>query len=117
MDYETDDYKVRQYKDVTVVRFKTPNLTGVLEINRINEEIKAMVEGGKVRKLVICFKHVEHAGSAALGMLIGLNKRLKELKGKLIVSHPEQIEELLRVSKTNSMFTLAPDPKEALEMF
>src|SRR5438552_910494 len=112
MDYENDEYKVREMDGVTVVRFKNANLTGLLEVNRIGEEIKAMIDGG-VKKLVVDFKHVQHCGSAGLGLLIALNKRMQATGGKLVLSHPENIEELLRVSKTTSLFTIAADPKLA----
>jgi anti-anti-sigma factor len=101
---------------VTVVRLKNANLTGILEVNRIAEELKAMIDGG-VKKLVIDFKHVQHCGSAGLGLLIALNKRMQTAGGKMVVSHPENIEELLRVSKTTSLFTIAEDPKVALKLF
>ena len=116
MEYETEDYKVRDFDGVTVVRLKHPNLTGVLEVTRIGEELKAMVDGG-VRKLVIDFKHVQHCGSAALGLLIAINQKMKESKGRLVLSHPENIEELLRISKTASLFKVAADPKVAVTMF
>ena len=114
-DYETDEYKVRHYEGVRVVRFKTQNLTGILEVNRISDEIQNMIAQG-VRKLVLDFKHVEHCGSAALGMMIAVNRKMQDVSGKLVLSHPEKIEELLRVSKTQKLFQLADDPKIAVEM-
>ena len=116
MEYETEDYKVREFDDVTVVRLKNPNLTGLLEVTRIGEELKTLVDGG-VRKLVIDFKHVQHCGSSGLGLLIAIHRKMQDVKGKLIVSHAERIEELLRISKTANYFTTAPDPKAAAKMF
>jgi len=116
VDYESDDYKVREMGTVTVVRLKGPNLTGALEVNRISDELKAMVDQG-VKKLVVCFKHVQHCGSGGLGMLIAVNKKIKEAGGRLVISHPENIEELLRISKTGSLFKTAPDPREAIHLF
>src|SRR5712671_5596884 len=75
MEYETEDYKVREYDGVTVVRLKHANLTGLLEVTRLSEELKAMIDGG-IRKLVIDFKHVDHCGSSGLGLLIALNKQM-----------------------------------------
>lgn len=116
MEYETEDYKVRDFDGVTVVRLKHANLTGLLEVNRLGEELKALIDGG-VRRLVIDFKHVDHCGSAGLGLLIALNRKVQEAKGRMVLSHPEKIEELLRISKTASLFTLAADPKAAVAMF
>ena len=116
LDYETDDYKVRALGRVTVVRLKNPNLTSALEVNRITDEIKGMIDSG-ILKLVLCFKHVEHCGSAGLGMMIAINKKIKDAGGRLVLSHPENIEELLRISKTASMFKIASDPKAAVHLF
>src|SRR3954465_14738171 len=116
MEYETEDYKVRDFDGVTVVRLKHANLTGLLEVTRIGEEMKAMIDGG-VRRLVIDFKHVDHCGSAGLGLLIALNKRIQGAGGMMVLSHPEKIDELLRISRTASMFKLAADPKIAVTMF
>jgi len=116
MEYETEDYKVRDFDGVTVVRLKHANLTGLLEVNRIGEELKTLIERG-VRKLVIDFKHVDHCGSSALGLLIALNRKMQEANGRMVLSHPEKIEELLRISRTASLFTLAAYPKVAVAMF
>ena len=116
MDYETEDYKVRDFDGVTVVRLKHANLTGLLEVNRLGEELKAMIDGG-VRKLVIDFKHVEHCGSAGLGMLIALLRKMQGVGGAMVLSHPETIDELLTISRTGSLFKIAADPKAAVAMF
>ena len=116
MEYETQDYKVRDFEGVTVVRLKHANLTGLLEVNRLGDELKRLISGG-VRKLVVDFKHVNHAGSAALGLLLALNKKMKESGGTMVISHTEKLEELLRISKTATLFKCAPDPKAALKLF
>jgi anti-anti-sigma factor len=116
MEYETEDYKVRDFEGVTVVRLKNANLTGLLEVTRIGDELKALIDKG-IQKLVIDFKHVQHCGSAGLGLLIALHRKMVANKGKMILSHPERIEELLRISKTANYFTTAPDPKAAATMF
>jgi hypothetical protein len=34
-----------------------------------------------------------------------------------VISHPEHLLELLKMSKTERLFTLAADPKAALDLF
>ena len=116
MDYETQDYKVRDFDGVTVVRLKHANLTGVLEVTRIGDELKALIDGG-VRKLVVDFKHVEHCGSAGLGLLIALHRKMQATGGRMVLSHPESIDELLKISNTAGLFDKAADPKVAAKMF
>ena len=116
MDYETPDLVVREVNGVTIVRLKNANLTGVLEIQHITSEFDQLLDRG-VRKLIFDFKYVRHAGSAALGLLIALQKKVDKLVGKLVLSHSENIAELLQVSRTASLFKLANDPKAAFAMF
>ena len=116
MDYETVDLVVRQVKEITIVRLKNANLTGMLEIQHITSEMDQLIDGG-VRKLVFDFKYTRHIGSAALGLLIALQKKMDRVGGKMILSHSENIAELLQVSRTANLFNLATDPKSAFAMF
>ena len=85
-------------------------------MQRIGDELKAMIDGG-IRKLVVDFKHVEHCGSAGLGLLIALHRKMQGTGGRMVLSHPESIDELLKISNTSSLFTKAADPKVAAKMF
>ena len=116
MDYETPDLVVREVSGVTIVRLKNANLTGMLEIQHITSELNQLLDRG-VRKLIFDFKYVRHASSASLGLLIALQKKMNELGGKLVLSHSENIAELLSVSRTAHLFKLAKDPKTAFAMF
>jgi anti-anti-sigma factor len=115
MDYETADLVVREVKGITIVRLKNANLTGLLEIQHVTSELDLLLSKG-VRKLVFDFKYVRHIGSAALGMLIALQKKMDKLGGAMVLSHSENINDLLQVSRTASLFKLAEDPKTAFAM-
>lgn len=116
MDYETPDLVVREVSGVTIVRLKNANLTGMLEIQHITSELNQLLDRG-VRKLVFDFKYVKYASSASLGLLIALQKRMTSLNGTLVLSHSENIADLLNVSRTAHLFKLAKDPKAAFAMF
>ena len=115
MDYETPDILVRVQERVTIVRVKTENLTSMNDIGRLSGSMNRILSEGTLR-LVIDFKLVKHIGSAALGLLISMQKQMKELGGRMIISHPEHIAELLEVSQTVKLFELAPDTKAAFEL-
>jgi anti-anti-sigma factor len=115
MDYETADLLVREVEGVTILRVRHANLDSVSDIGRITAEIDALMDRG-VRKIIFDLKYVKFAGSAALGMLITLQKKMDRLGGKLVVSHAEKISELLKVSHTERLFKLAPDPRAAFKM-
>ncbi|MGA2500996.1 MAG: STAS domain-containing protein [Tepidisphaeraceae bacterium] len=116
MEKQTQDYVVRELDGVTVVRFTNKSLTATHDLDRIAHELNELVATG-THRIVLDFKHVEYISSAALGMMISLHKRLDDLKGGLILSHPENIADLLRVSRTDKFFRTAADPKVAVKIF
>ncbi len=116
VDHETPDLLVREVGDVTIATVRDANLTGLAEIKRITAELDAMVQRG-VRKLVLDVKEVQYAGSAALGLLISLRKKIENVGGKLVFCHAETIAELLRVSHMTSLFPAAPDANSAMNLF
>jgi anti-anti-sigma regulatory factor len=112
MEYETPDMMVRVQDLVTIVRFRAESLTSTVDVARLSDALQGIVEDG-ARRLVLDFKNVRNAGSAALGMMIAIQKRLKELDGLMGISHPENLESLFRISHTGRLFSLFPDTRAA----
>jgi anti-anti-sigma factor len=115
MNYENEDMLVREQDHVMMIRLKGSNLSAMHEIDRISTVINKIVDEGAMR-LVVDFKLVKYVGSAVLGMMISLQKKMKERGGKMVISHPEHLEELLKVSKTAQLFQIAPDTKAAFKL-
>lgn len=115
MNVKNPNYVAKDFEGVMVVRFTVQNLTASHDMERIRLELEGMVEGG-LRKLVLDFKLVKYISSAALGVMIAVHQKLKAVGGKLVLSHPESIAELLQVSRTEKLFLTAPDPKAAARM-
>ena len=88
-----DDLTIRERNGVTIVRFNLESLLGP-DVEHMTDRIRTLIDGG-VRKLVLDFKHVRYAGSAALGMAMSLAKAIERVDGKMALSHTEYIEELL----------------------
>ena len=108
------DLTVRERDGVTVVRFNNESLLGH-DVEHLTDRIRALIDGG-VRRLVLDFKHVRYAGSAALGMALALSKNLERAGGKLALSHTEGIDALLKVTRAAPLFTIAPDSKTAIAL-
>ncbi len=113
MDSQTNDYALLTKGDVFIVRLRLENLLNIIDVNRLGAQLDGIVDNG-ARKLVLDLKNTTFIGSAALGMLLALSQRLRSLDGRMILSHPEHIEPLLKVSRTERLFELAPDPRAAL---
>lgn len=116
MKLKNPNYVAKDFEGVTVIRFTVENLTIAHDLERMRTEIEAMVDTGGLRKLVLDYKLVKYVSSAALGLMIAVNQKLKALGGQLVISHPESIAELLKVSRTEKLFLIAPDPKVGARM-
>jgi anti-anti-sigma factor len=116
MDYETPDVLVREVDGVTIVRLRHENLTDAHELHRIAAEVDGLIDRG-ASKLMLDFKYAKFVGSAALGLLIRLQKRMNLAGGRMVLSHSEHLTELLRVTNTAGLFRLAADPKAGFKLF
>jgi len=115
MPKQTQDFVVKMVDEVAVVRFINKSLIVPHEVERITAELNDLILQG-THRIVLDFKHVEYVSSSALSMLIALNHRLTDLKGGLVLSHPQRILELLDISKTRRLFKIADDPNAAIEL-
>jgi anti-anti-sigma factor len=68
------------------------------------------------KRLVLDLQAVKFAGSAALGMLLGLASQVTSRGGKLVLANAENVEPLLKVTRARGMFQIAPDMISAMEL-
>lgn len=111
----SEDYSIKEVDGVTVLRINAENMLSVSEVSRVSAAVNAYVDKG-VKKLVLDLKHVQYAGSAALGLMLSLREKMQHTGGKLVLSHVEHLDKLLTLSRTKGLFQIAPGPSEAIEM-
>ena len=109
---------IGQHKDVSVVEFTENKILDEMNITEIGQALAALVEGRDRPKLLLDFSNVDHLSSAALGMLINVNNRLKQQNGQLrLASIKPQIMEVFMITKLNRLFRISPSRGEALASF
>ena len=109
---------VNDANGVKVVRFSDRKILEELSISQIGEELSRLIEGTVGLKLLISFKNVEHLSSAALGMLIKLNKQVAEADGKLrLADISAPIYEVFKITRLNKLFDIQETTVQALEGF
>ena len=114
MEHQTNDYALVEQDNICVVRLRLPNLLNIVDVNRIGDQLNGIIDRG-ARRLVLDLKKTSYLGSAALGMLLALSKKVRDTNGRMIISHPEHLLPLLKVSRTERLFELAVDPREAMD--
>jgi anti-sigma B factor antagonist len=109
---------VTEQKDIRIVEFTNNKILDEANIAEIGSTINAMIDERDNPKLLLDFSNVDHLSSAALGMLINVNNRIKQKNGQLrLASIKPQIYEVFVITKLNKLFQILPSRGEALASF
>jgi anti-sigma B factor antagonist len=109
---------VRQQEDVSVVQFSDRKILEELSIREIEDELFALVAASPSIKLLLNFANVEHLSSAALGMLINLQKEVAKQNGALKLSDIRpQIYEVFKITRLSKLFDIHPTVDAAMARF
>lgn len=110
--------EVEDIGDVTVVSFRDRKILDEQNIQLIGEQLFGLVDEGQRHKILLNFSNVEYLSSAALGKLITLNKKLQNVKGRLILCNIDpQIYEVFEITKLNKVFNIQKEEQVALQAF
>ncbi len=118
MEQPSSHLKIKRSDSISVVEFADRKILEELSIQEIGEELDELVESEPGVKLLLNFKNVDHLSSAALGMLITLNKKIKERDGVLKLSDiNRQIFEVFKITKLNRVFDIHDHADDAMAAF
>ena len=111
----TQRVNVTDHKDVKVVDFVENKILDEANIAEIGQQLTALVESKDRQKILPDFDNVDHLSSAALGMLINVNNRVKQRNGQLRLANIKpQIFEVFVITKLNKLFKIHPTRADAL---
>ena len=109
---------VTEQKDIRIVEFTNNKILDEANIEEIKQALEAMIDERERIKLLLDFTNVDHLSSAALGMLINVNNRIKQANGQLrLAAIKPQIYEVFVITKLNKLFRILPTRTEALASF
>jgi anti-sigma B factor antagonist len=118
MSETTPPISVVNLKDVRVVEFTNNKILDEANITEIGNTLNTLIDEKAQPKLLLDFANVEHLSSAALGMLISINKRIREKNGQLRLANIQpQIFEVFVITKLNKVFRILPTREEAAASF
>jgi stage II sporulation protein AA (anti-sigma F factor antagonist) len=112
---KTRRIKVSESGQVSVVTFVDSKIIDEAEIQEMGQELYDLVERDARKKVVLNFANVEFLSSAALGKLIGFDKRVKQHSAQLMLTNirPE-IYEVFAITKLTKLFDIKDDEADAL---
>ncbi|MCS7033437.1 MAG: STAS domain-containing protein [Phycisphaerae bacterium] len=109
---------VVSHKDIRIVEFTNNKILDEANIEGIRRTIDSLIDETDRPKLLLDFGAVDHLSSAALGMLINCNNRVKARNGQLRLANIKpQILEVFVITKLNKLFKILPTREEALASF
>jgi anti-sigma B factor antagonist len=109
---------VTRHKDIRIVEFTNNRILDEANIADIGNTLGALIEEAENPKLLLDFATVDHLSSAALGMLINANNKIRERSGQLRLTNIKpQILEVFVITKLNKLFRILPSRAEALASF
>lgn len=109
---------VTRQKDVRIVEFTNNRILDEANIADIGSTLGTLIEETDNPKLLLDFVSVDHLSSAALGMLINANNKIREKSGQLRLTNIKpQILEVFVITKLNKLFRIFPNRQDALTSF
>ncbi len=118
MPESTSPVAVATEKDIRIVEFTNSKIIDEMNIAEIGQKLLEIIDERAQPKLLLDFTNVDHLSSAALGMLINANSRIKAKNGQLRLTNIRpQIFEVFVITKLNKLFYIYPTRPEALASF
>ena len=105
-------------KGIRVIEFTNNKILDEGNIAAIQDTLNVIIDENENPRLLLDFSTVDHLSSAALGMLINVNNRIKQQNGQLRLSNIRpQIMEVFEITKLNKLFKILPTRAEALASY
>jgi anti-anti-sigma factor len=115
---DTSPLTVTPIKDISVVEFTNNKILDESVLEDIRSTLSRIIEAATTPKLLLDFVHVDYMSSAALGMLINVNKSIREKNGQLRLANIKpQIFEVFVTTRLNKVFHSLDSRPAALESF
>ena len=114
---ETPKFNLRHEGGVAIVTLLERKILGEVEVQRLGEQLYALVDQEGCKKILISFRQVQYLSSEANGKLITLNKKLNRADGRLILCEINpQIFEMFELTKLNKLFDIQKSEADGLNV-
>lgn len=118
MSQSSASLNITAQKNIQIVEFRGNKILDEANISQIGTSLEELIGQQDRPKLLLDFASIEHLSSAALGMLINTNNRIKQLNGQLRLANIRpQILEVFVITKLNRLFHILPTRDAALASF
>ena len=111
-------YTTKSVDGIVVVVFRQSQMVNAITLDQVGTNLKELIDGAEEDRFVLDFSQVEYLSSSALGMLIGLQRRVALKKGQMKLSGiNNEIEEVFRITKLDTVFDIYKDAAAAVDTY
>lgn len=111
-------FRVQSVDGTLIVVFTDAQILDATVIEQMHREMMVTLDEAQETRVVLDFSRVRFMSSAALGMLVRVHKKCKELKKALkLCSIAPQIQQVFRMTNLDRIFDIAPDGITARQAF
>ncbi len=109
-------FNTQKVKTFTVVEFTVTSLMDPLELDRLGVALYKLVDEQDVRMLLLDFERVQYLSSQAIGIVMGLRRRLAALDKSMLVlcGVGPKLLELLRITGLDRVLPIKHSQREAI---
>ena len=103
-------------QDISIVKFRDAKLMDPTRIEKMGEELLAVMEDSDNEDIVVNFENVSFFSSAAINKLIVLEKHVRARGGEIRLTNLRQeVRDLFSYTHLDQVFQIREDDKEAIE--
>jgi len=98
-----------------VVVLKPKHLLDIVSVERMGAGLKELIDRSQGMPVVLDFSRVSHLSSAALGLLISLQRRFARQDGRLVLAGlSSDLQEIFRITKLDRLFDIRKTVRDAV---
>lgn len=98
-----------------VVTLKPKHLLDILSVERMGTALKELIDRSLGMPVILDFSRVSHLSSAALGLLIGIQRRFARQDGRLMLAGlSSDLLEVFRITKLDRIFDIRETARDAV---
>jgi anti-anti-sigma factor len=112
---EYQQVEIEESGAMTIVRFRQSRLSGILELEKLEQELDQVLRGDHHTRLVLDFTPVQFISSELLGKLVAINRQVKARGGVLrLCGMPPRVLDVLLTCRMDTILDIRKDLAEAL---
>ena len=110
------EYIINRIGKASVIEFRVPSMMDPVQLESIQQQLFRLVDEEDRRILILDFAKVDFLSSQAIGIVIGLHRKLSALPHSkfLLCGVNSKLQELLKITRLDRVLTVKPSQKEAV---